>query len=102
MLRKIFNLSGAKDFNKILDINSLTFRDKNLLPDNFTPSFITIEKYDSNTSVRIDTSKSSEHDNSLLNFKAETFINSDFLDDGTWIEGDWIPWEYELSFLTQK
>ena len=90
------------DFNKILDINSLTFRDKNLLPDNFISNLITIEKYDSNTSVRIDTSKSSEDDNSLLNFKAETFINSDFLDDGTWIEGDWIPWEYELSFLNSE
>ena len=90
------------DFNKILNIDSLTFRDKNLLPDNFISNLITIEKYDSNTSLRVDTSKSSEKDNSLLNFKAETFINSDFLDDGTWIEGDWIPWEYELSFLNSE
>ena len=90
------------DFNKILDIDSLTFRNKNLIPEDFISKIITIEKNDSNTSITIDSSKSNEENNSLLNFKAETFINSDFLDDGTWIEGDWIPWEYKLSFLNSE
>ena len=90
------------DLNKILDIDSLTFRNKNLLPEDFISKIITIERKDSNKSITIDSSKSNEENNTLLNFKAETFINSAFLDDGTWIEGDWIPWEYKCHFLTQK
>ena len=90
------------DLNKILDIDSLTFRNKYLLPEDFNSKIITIERKDSNTSITIDSSKSNEENNTLLNFRAETFINSTFLDDGTWIEGDWIPWEYKLSFLNSE
>ena len=90
------------NFNKLLDINPLTFRNKSLLPKNFVSNFVSIEKYDSNTSIKIDTSQSTKDDNSLLNFRAETFINSYFLEDGTWIEGDWIPWEYNLSFRNSE
>ena len=90
------------NFNKLLDINTLTFRNKSLLPKNFVSNFVLIEKYDSNTSIKIDTSQSTKDDNSLLNFRAEAFINSYFLEDGTWIEGDWIPWEYNLSFRNSE
>ena len=90
------------DFNKLLDIKPLTFRNKSLLPKNLVSNFVLIEKYDSNTSIKIDTSQSTKDDNSLLNFRAETFINSYFLEDGTWIEGDWIPWEYNLSFRNSE
>ena len=90
------------DLNKILDIDSLTFRNKNLIPEDFISKIIIIERKDSNNSITIDSSKSNEENNTLLNFKAETFINCAFLDDGTWIEGDWIPWEYKLSFLNSE
>ena len=40
----------------------------------------------------------SKETQSLLNFSAETFIDSTFLKDGTWVGGDWIPWKYNLSF----
>ena len=87
-----------KDFNKLLDIEPLAFRSNNLLPADFAFNDITISKNDSNASFTLETSKISKESPSLLNFRADTFINSTFLEDGTWIEGDWIPWKYTLSF----
>ena len=37
---------------------------------------------------------------SLLNFSAETFIDSTFLKDGTWVGGDWIPGNITCHFPT--
>ena len=36
----------------------------------------------------------------MSNFVAESFISQKFLNDGVWIAGDWIPWNYQLSFTT--
>ena len=90
------------NFNKLLDINPLTFRNKSLLPKNFVSNFVSIQKYDSNTSIKIDTSQSTKDDNSLLNFRAEAFINSYFLEDGTWIEATGFPGNIICHFVTQK
>ena len=95
-------MPGTNKLNKLLNINPLTFRNKSLLPKNFVSNFVSIEKYDSNTSIKIDTSQSTKDDNSLLNFRAETFINSYFLEDGTWIEWRLDSWEYNLSFRNSE
>ena len=87
-----------KDFNKLLDIKPLTFRHKSLLPKDFNTSNIIISNNDSNSSLTFDLPRISKETQSLLNFSAETFIDSTFLKDGTWVGGDWIPWKYNLSF----
>ena len=36
----------------------------------------------------------------LLKVKADKFINDSYSEDGSWINGDWVPWKYQLSFMT--
>lgn len=86
-----------KDFNKLLKITSINFRTKNLLDEKFNPSSILLYNYDNNKSFSIDCNGTNAIE-PLNNLSAETFINNAFSVDGTWVNGDWIPWKYSLSF----
>ena len=86
-----------KDFNKLLKITSINFRTKNLLDEKFNPSSILLYNYDNNKSYSIDCNGTNAIE-PLNNLSAETFLNNDFSLDGTWVNGDWIPWKYSLSF----
>jgi hypothetical protein len=86
-----------KDFNKLLKITSIHFRTKNLLDKKFTPSSILLHNYDNNKSFSIDCNGTKAIE-PLNNLSAETFLDNDFSLDGTWVNGDWIPWKYSLSF----
>ena len=86
-----------KDFNKLLKITSINFRTKNLLDEKFNPSSILLHNYDNNKSFSIDCNGTKAIE-PLNNISAETFLDNDFSLDGTWVNGDWIPWKYSLSF----
>ena len=86
-----------KDFNKLLKITSINFRTKNLLDEKFNPSSILLYNYDNNKSFSIDCNGTNAIE-PLNNLSAETFLYNDFSLDGTWVNGDWIPWKYSLSF----
>ena len=32
--------------------------------------------------------------------KSGPFINDSYSEDGSWINGDWVPWKYQLNFMT--
>lgn len=84
-----------KDFNKLLKITSINFRTKNLLDEKFNPSSILFYNYDNNKSFSIDCNGTNAIE-PLNNLSAETFLNNMFSVDGTWVNGDWIPWKYSL------
>ena len=33
------------------------------------------------------------------NFKAESFVNVDGKNDGTWENGNWVPWSYKIKII---
>ena len=86
-----------KDFNKLLKITSINFRTKNLLDEKFIPGIIMLHNYDNNKSFSIECNRT-ETTEPLNNLSAETFLDNTFSEDGTWVNGDWIPWKYSLSF----
>ena len=86
-----------KDFNKLLKITSINFRTKNLLDEKFIPGIIILHNYDNNKSFSIECNRT-ETTEPLNNLSAETFLDNAFSEDGTWVNGDWIPWKYSLSF----
>jgi hypothetical protein len=86
-----------KDFNKLLKITSINFRTKNLLDEKFIPGIIMLHNYDNNKSFSIECNRT-ETTEPLNNLSAETFLDNAFSEDGTWVNGDWIPWKYSLSF----
>ena len=34
----------------------------------------------------------------LIGFKADSFIDLSYNNEGTWVGGDWLPWKYSLRF----
>jgi len=89
-----------RDFNSLLGISALDFRSKNILPENYKFTELRLSKIDSNESRTIKLENDTQPYNILSNFMAESFISKEFIDDGVWIAGDWIPWNYQLSFTT--
>ena len=61
--------------------------------------FLNIE---SNESKIINMDTAPETYGVFSDFYAETFISDQYLDDGVWISGDWIPWKYKLSFANNE
>ena len=57
--------------------------------------------YDNNKSFSIDCNGTNAIE-PLNNLSAETFLNNMFSVDGTWVNGDWIPWKYKLSFANNE
>ena len=33
-----------------------------------------------------------------MEFKADSFIELSYNDEGVWVEGDWLPWKYSVEF----
>ena len=91
-----------KDFNKILKINPITFRTKQLLPVDYLAKKVKIFNFDSNTSYKIESDSDLNTLEGISNFSAESFVNNSFKNDGIWFEGDWIPWKYDLIFSSEE
>jgi hypothetical protein len=46
---------------------------------------------------------STDSENNFINsFKVEKYISNKFKKDGAWVEGDWVPWKYKLTFMTSS
>ena len=91
-----------QDFNRLLKVNLLDFRAKEVLPPKFNFSEIQFLNIESNESKIINMDTAPETYGVFSDFYAETFISDQYLDDGVWISGDWIPWKYKLSFANNE
>ena len=90
------------DFNKLLKINPITFRTKQLLPIDFQAEKVRLYDFDSNTTYKFESEQNLNTLEEFSNFTAESFVNSSFKKDGIWIEGDWIPWKYDLILSSEE
>ena len=84
--KKIFNYKSKELINeknnfKFLKINNLDFNNSNAL--------ISIED---NTELK----------KKILEIKIIEYLNELSKSDGTWNEGDWVPWKYEINFSKNK
>ena len=106
-LSKIYNseqsLVCLVDVNLIgiLTTDSLPFRTKSLLPNDSSISAYDISSTDNQEVIYSSDRNSTELENSFISsFKVETYISNKFKNDGAWVEGDWVPWKYKLSFTS--
>lgn len=105
-LSKIYNSNQSLvclvDINLIgiLSTESLPFRTKSVLPNNSPISAYEISLVDSQELIYSSDRNSSESDNDFIkDFKVEKYISDKFKKDGTWVEGDFFPWKYKLTFV---
>ena len=85
------------DWSKVLSNEFFRFKEKRLIQSNHFLSisdFINIKK---NTSFLIDSNISTQLTNSLNSDRVENYINNNATDEGTWINGDWVPWFYKIK-----
>lgn len=88
---------------EILTLNPLDFRKKSLIPIGFAPYQIIFSslKKAVNPSV-LNLKENGESFERLMGFKAERFLDSKPERDGTWIDGNWVPWTLLIKFQNDE
>ena len=83
----------------ILTTDSLPFRTKSLLPNDSSIYAYDISTTDNQEVIYSSDRNSTELENNFISsFRVEAYISDKFKNDGAWVEGDWVPWKYKLSF----
>jgi len=86
-------------WDKLLSVEAIDYRDRSLLPTHFSSDQIVLKSLSENKEIFNFTYDSSGEDyEKLLGFKAEYFVDLSFNEEGTWVDGDWLPWIYSVSF----
>lgn len=87
-----------EDWNKIFSIKPYEFKKKSVLGENKLIKNIQMNYFDSNQSFyNLENNTSIDLSNDLINFEVESFVNKKSSLDGTWLEGDWVPWVYTIN-----
>ena len=88
-------------WNHLLSTNRMEFKNRNLLPQDFRCDQIILKRKDPEEIILEHSLKSDIQTlKNIQSFRAKSFIDSSFNDDGVWIEGDWLPWKYSIQFLS--
>lgn len=106
-LSKIYNSEQSlicvvdENLAEILSTENLSFRLKTLLPPNLSIEAYDLIDLESEKVLYSSDQNSSETGNGFINsFKAEKYLSNKFDKEGTWVEGNWFPWKYKISFNT--
>jgi hypothetical protein len=106
-LSKIYNSEQSlicvvdENLAAILSTENLSFRLKTLLPPNLSIEAYDLIDLESEEVLYSSDQNSSKAGNGFINsFKAEKYLSDKFDKEGTWVEGNWFPWKYKISFNT--
>lgn len=91
-----------QDFGNLLKINPLKFKSKVLLSDDYSVQQILLSENEHNKTIELNKGLESSSFRILSTMQAHSFISNNFLEDGTWVEGDWVPWKYQLSYRNES
>ncbi len=86
-------------WNKILSVEAINYKDRRLLPPNFLTAQILIKTLEDNqilSSLNYETH--GETFERFVEFKADYFVDLSFNNEGVWVDGDWLPWRYSICF----
>jgi hypothetical protein len=106
-LSKIYDSEQAlicvvdENLAEILSTENLSFRTKTLLPENLSLKAYDLIDLESEVVLYSSDQNSSKNQSDLFDsFKAEKYLSNKFDKEGTWVEGNWFPWKYKISFKT--
>ena len=87
-----------EDWAKIVDKEYYDFMNRKLFSNNFLVNDILITNLESNkTLYDSDLNSTIVLKDNIQNLKVQSFENNESKNDGTWFEGDWVPWIYKIS-----
>jgi hypothetical protein len=88
------NIANKKIFN---------YKSKELINEKNNFRFLKINNLDSNNSkALISIEDNTELKKKILGIEIIEYLNELSKSDGTWNEGDWVPWKYEINFSKNK
>ena len=88
------NIANKKIFN---------YKSKELINEKNNFRYLKINNLDSNNSkALISIEDNTELKKKILEIKIIEYLNELSKSDGTWNEGDWVPWKYEINFSKNK
>ena len=86
-------------WDKLLSTKLSDFQSRELLPANFFTEQINFKNLETNETIfKFSEDQDSFSFSNIENLRAESFIDSKYNEEGVWINGDWLPWKYSLSF----
>ena len=86
-------------WDQLLSVKAIDFKDRRLLPTQFESSQVVLKSLNDNKVLFTFTQASmGEAYERLIGFKADSFIDLSYNNEGTWVGGDWLPWKYSLRF----
>lgn len=88
-------------WDRLLSVEATDYKDRRLLPDQFSFDQIILKSFQDEKELSTFTQESmGEAYERLLGFKADSFIDLSYNNEGIWVDGDWLPWRYSLHFET--
>ncbi|MBT3667004.1 MAG: DUF4340 domain-containing protein [Opitutae bacterium] len=106
-LWKIFSVENSllclvdDELNKVLELMIYELKDRNVI-NNKKINNIEIIDLESNRTIK---NTRSDIDDSLhkefKNLKVQSFLSNEGKEDGTWNDGDWVPWRYKILLNQQ-
>jgi hypothetical protein len=86
-------------WNKLISTRAINFKNRELLPDQFIPNRVVLNSITEKENLHIFSYEmDGEAYDRIMEFKADSFIELSYNDEGVWVEGDWLPWKYSVEF----
>ena len=87
-----------EDLNEVLDLMVYQLRNRQILQNCKIKDVTIFDLESNNTMVSLKEDFQNSIINEFQNFKVQSFINNKGKNDGTWSDGDWVPWRYKFKF----
>ena len=87
-----------EELNDILELKVFHLKDRNIINDEIIED-LTIFDLDLNRSIqKTNNNSKSKIIDHFTKLRVQSFLNDQGKEDGTWNNGDWVPWRYKLIF----
>ena len=90
------------DWNSILNKEPYEYKNRNILLPGEEISEIELIDLESNNTVVLVENNDETEDLFTGSFRVDKYINNRSDNDGTWKNGDWVPWNYKLKVIIKR
>ena len=85
------------DWSKILNKRVYDFKNRIIFDEDEVITNFSISDFENNSTLYQSDSNDTYDTNIFENFKVMTYLGNKSKHDGTWNDGDWVPWKYKIN-----
>ena len=90
------------DWSKILNKREYDFKNRIIFDKDDLITNFSISDFENNNTLYLSDSNNTNHSDIFENFKVKTYLGNESKHDGTWNDGDWVPWKYKINLNYKK